>query len=260
MGRWYHSNRSKDVSNHVSSNAFSRRFPKVVSRTLKYLVLLALSVGVVLIHYHIGLITRSLPPRFTSTFGTTHAEPQATSDPKNATQTTHSAQSNLSTIAKVTASFGSHDPIYEPAISSHHPHNIMHRYPSFILREQMVRGLWSKHAYMLTIIGAELAKPESQRLKWLFWHDRDTILMNPNVPLEVFLPPEPEFAHINLLVTRDRNGLNNGVFLVRVNQWGLKMFASALSVREYEPGVVLKYSEQSAMEQVIKRVRYVKPS
>ena len=162
----------------------------------------------------------------------------------------------ISTFAKVTASFGDFDPDYETAIASHAPHNKLHGYRQFILREQMVRGLWSKHSYLLTIIGQELAKPESQRLKWLFWHDRDTILMNPQVPLDIFLPPSPEFDHIQLLVTNDRNGLNNGVFMVRVGQWAFKMLASALSVREYQPELPLKYTEQSGMEAVIQRVRH----
>ncbi|OAK93952.1 hypothetical protein IQ06DRAFT_235221 [Phaeosphaeriaceae sp. SRC1lsM3a] len=159
----------------------------------------------------------------------------------------------LSIIGKVTASFGPRDPVYESAILSHKPHNELHGYPHFILRKQMLAGLWTKHACLLTIIGAELAKPASQRLKWLFWHDRDVILMNPHISLDVFLPPEPEFGHVNLLVTRDRNGLNNGVFFVRVSEWSLKMFASALSVREYVPEAVLKYTEQSGMEMTIER-------
>jgi hypothetical protein len=111
-----------------------------------------------------------------------------------------------------------------------------------------------QHVYLLTIIGAELANPEAQPLRWIFWHDRDTILMIPNIPLEIFLPPEANFSYINLLLTRDKNGMNNGVFLVKVNHWDFKMFANALSIREYEPGLVLKYTEQSDMEGTIKRV------
>jgi len=119
----------------------------------------------------------------------------------------------------------------------------------------MIRGLWSKHGFLLTIIGQELSKPKDQRLQWLMWHDRDTVLMNPQIPLHVFVPPEPDFANINLLVTNDRNGLNNGVFMVRVGQWAFKLFASALSIREYQPEIPLKYTEQSGMEETIKRVR-----
>jgi hypothetical protein len=157
-------------------------------------------------------------------------------------------------FGKCTATFGEPDPPYEHAIASHNLHNQLHGYPHYILREHMIRGLWSKHGWILTIIGQELAKPEDQRLKWLMWHDRDTVLMNPQVPLDVFVPPEPQFSHIHMLVTNDRNGLNNGVFMVRVNQWAFKFFASALSIREYQPEIPLKYTEQSGMEEVIKRV------
>jgi hypothetical protein len=144
--------------------------------------------------------------------------------------------------------------VYEAALSTHTFHNALHGYPHFILREQMVRGLWSKHTYLLAIIGTELAKPEAERLRWLFWHDRDTILMNSNIPLDAFLPPDTGFGHINLLVTRDKNGLNNGAFFVRVDQWALRMLASALSIREYQPDIPLKYTEQSGMEETLRRV------
>jgi hypothetical protein len=157
-------------------------------------------------------------------------------------------------FGKITATFGEPDPPYENAIASHKLHNEIHGYPHFILREQMLRGLWSKHAYILSIIGNELAKPENERLKWVLWHDRDTVLMNPQIPLDIFVPPSPAFDHIHMLVTNDRNGLNNGVFLCRVSAASFKFFASALSIREYQPEIQLKYTEQSGMEEVIKRV------
>jgi hypothetical protein len=39
-----------------------------------------------------------------------------------------------------------------------------------------------------------------------------------------------------------------------VHQSSFKLFASALSIREYLPELELKYTEQSAMEEVIRRV------
>ncbi|KAF2681684.1 glycosyltransferase family 34 protein [Lentithecium fluviatile CBS 122367] len=170
----------------------------------------------------------------------------------------NSATSPYPKFGKCTASFGEPDPPYENAIASHNLHNELHGYPHYILREHMIRGLWSKHGWIMTIIGKELAKPEDQRLKWLMWHDRDTVLMNPQIPLDVFVPPEPQFSHIHMLVTNDRHGLNNGVFMVRVNQWAFKLFASALSIREYQPEIPLKYTEQSGMEEAIKRPWWAK--
>lgn len=70
----------------------------------------------------------------------------------------------------------------------------------------------------------------------------------------MFLRPGDTFGHVNLVMAKERNGLNNRVFLVKVGHWAMKMFASALSVREYAPDVELRYLEQSAMEMVIARV------
>ena len=82
--------------------------------------------------------------------------------------------------------------------------------------------------------------------------------MNPLLPLEAFLPP-PELSHIHLIAANDRNGLNNGAFLLQVNDWALRLFAAALSFHMYRPDVKLRYSEQSAMEEVLKEVQSPKP-
>lgn len=71
------------------------------------------------------------------------------------------------TIGKVTISFGEADEVYERAIRSHELHNRLMGYSQFVLRERLVPGLWSKHAYIFSIIVQELSKPEPQRLKWL---------------------------------------------------------------------------------------------
>jgi hypothetical protein len=76
--------------------------------------------------------------------------------------------------------------------------------------------------------------------------------MNPNLPLEMFIPPSG-LEDIHLLTTNDRNGLNNGVFFFKVNQWSLKFFSAALAFGHYNPDVKLKYTEQSAMEEVLLR-------
>lgn len=114
-------------------------------------------------------------------------------------------------VGKLTASFGTPDPIYEATIASHLPHNELYGYPHYVLREHMIRGLWAKHGFLLTVLGAELSKPSDQRLEWLMWHDRDVVLMNAQIPLSIFLPPRG-FEHVNLVVAKDRNGLNNGLF------------------------------------------------
>jgi hypothetical protein len=204
-------------------------------------------------HHETSQLTPDLDLKHESSF------PEPTSTP-HVTPSSLANKPSFPRFGKITATFGEPDPPYENAIASHNLHNEIHGYPHFILREQMLRGLWSKHAYILTIIGNELAKPENERLKWVLWHDRDTVLMNPQLPLDIFVPPSPAFDHIHMLVTNDRNGLNNGVFLCRVSGASFKFFASALSIREYQPEIQLKYTEQSGMEEVIKRVRCSYPS
>ncbi|PVI02386.1 glycosyltransferase family 34 protein [Periconia macrospinosa] len=221
------------------------------SRIIKYIllsILLLLTLGIYKKHAIFNKTNISSPDAHPKHANNTPEQPARSS----------STPSNDTTIypkfGKCTASFGGPSLPYDTAIASHDLHNTLHAYPHYILHEQMLRGLWSKHSYLLTVLGQELSKPEPQRLKWLLWHDRDTVLMNPQIPLDIFVPPEDKgFGHINLLVTKDRNGLNNGVFMVRVGQWAVKMLASVLSIREYRPDVVLKYTEQSGMEEVIKR-------
>jgi hypothetical protein len=77
--------------------------------------------------------------------------------------------------------------------------------------------------------------------------------MNPLLRLEDFLPP-PGFEKIYLLATNDRHGLNNGVFILRVNDWSLRLLSAAMAFHHFNPDISLKYTEQSAMEEVIKNV------
>jgi hypothetical protein len=71
--------------------------------------------------------------------------------------------------------------------------------------------------------------------------------MNPNIPLEIFLPPEPEWSHINALVTNDHHGLNNGVFFLRVNEWSVWLMAATVAWKIYKPDVLLRFHDQTAL-------------
>jgi len=77
----------------------------------------------------------------------------------------------------------------------------------------------------------------------------DIVLMNPNIPLETFLPPDDlNLDDVDALVTNDHNGLNTGAFFVRVNYWSAQVFADIVAMPSLLPDVKLKYSEQSAFE------------
>jgi len=60
------------------------------------------------------------------------------------------------------------------------------------------------------------------------WLSPDTIILNPLVPLEAFLPGL-EFASTNFLGTHDPSGINPGVFFLRVHDWSLRLLIEIIA-------------------------------
>jgi hypothetical protein len=158
-------------------------------------------------------------------------------------------------VGKCTIVFGGSS-IYERTVKTHALHDRINGYPLYVLRQTIMDDVWSKPAYILSLLLRELAKPQEERLEWLLWVDADTIMLNPYVPLEIFLPPSPQFDDIHLLVTNDWNGLNNGVFPVRVNQWAVELFSAIISSRYYKPDQDLTFRDQSAMDTLLKDKKF----
>lgn len=146
--------------------------------------------------------------------------------------------------------------IYERTVQTHTLHDRLHGYPLYVLRQSIMDDVWSKPAYILSLLLRELAKPQEERLEWLLWVDADTIMLNPYIPLEIFLPPSPQFDDVHLLVTHDWNGLNNGVFPIRVNQWAVELFSAIVSSRYYKPDQDLTFRDQSAMDTLLKDTKF----
>jgi hypothetical protein len=87
---------------------------------------------------------------------------------------------NYSKIAKVTIATNALDnPNIHRALRTHETHNDLHGYKFFIGTHEAVTkhiehdtkrrptGAWTKPAYLLSIIVAELQKPEDERLEWI---------------------------------------------------------------------------------------------
>jgi hypothetical protein len=72
-----------------------------------------------------------------------------------------------SAVGKVHAVFGEPNPVYERALKLHESHAERQGHPMFVLRERLLSGLWSKPAFILSVMLQELAKPEGERLEWL---------------------------------------------------------------------------------------------
>ncbi|OAA36466.1 galactosyl transferase GMA12/MNN10 family protein [Metarhizium rileyi] len=90
----------------------------------------------------------------------------------------------------------------------------------------------------------ELTKPPQERLEWIFWADRDTVILDYYPSVASILPESQRSSNraanqapsrpIDLLITNDGNGLMAGVFLIRNSP----------------------YPEQTAMEILLKEDRY----
>jgi hypothetical protein len=87
-----------------------------------------------------------------------------------------------SRIAKVTVAVNSlNSSLIHDALRTHKVQNDIHGYKHFITTTEVVgdlsendsqkrpRGAWSKPAYLMSIIVAELSKPESERLEWILY-------------------------------------------------------------------------------------------
>ncbi|KAL6911476.1 hypothetical protein ACP4OV_000281 [Aristida adscensionis] len=99
------------------------------------------------------------------------------------------------------------------------------------------RAYAAAHGYGLAVLPAaavDTRRPPSwskvlalrehlHRNHWLFWNDADTLVTNPDIPLEKIL--FSAIGHSNfdespdLILTEDFNGVNAGVFFVRRSKW-----------------------------------------
>ncbi|KAF3043854.1 hypothetical protein E8E11_008539 [Didymella keratinophila] len=143
----------------------------------------------------------------------------------------------------------------------------------------MIDDLWNKPAFILDLLLREMTKPEKERLEWLVWVDRDTLVLDQCRSASTFLPPSTsstalakrwrrdkmqstddkpggQSPEVNLLAANDMNGLNNGIFFLRVSHWAIDVFTAILAYRHYNPNVELKWTEQSAMELVLQDPRF----
>ena len=129
-------------------------------------------------------------------------------------------------------------------------HSELHGYETFVLEHDILDPAYTKPAYLLSLILSELQKPlPADRIQWLVWFNLDIVLLNPHIPLEVFLPP-PDLGleTVHALVTNDHNGLQTGAFFLRVSKWAARMLMDVIALPEVKPDVELKYGEQSAFE------------
>ncbi|PPJ52193.1 hypothetical protein CBER1_10361 [Cercospora berteroae] len=163
----------------------------------------------------------------------------------------------ISKVGKVMVIYGilAESEFSKRVIEGHRQHTLLQGHPFQLFERQVLDGLWTKHAWLLSVLLTELHKSEGDRLQWLHFCDADVVLTNQDVPLDIFLPPK-DFDHINLLISNDYNGLNTGAFFIRVHEWSVRLAIDVLALRSYRPEDQLKYSEQSATEILLETEKY----
>lgn len=59
-----------------------------------------------------------------------------------------------------------------------------------------------------------------------------------------------------MLGTKDQNGFNAGMIMMRVCDWSVKALSESLALRELKPDVQFEYYDQGALKWVIERPGY----
>ena len=83
------------------------------------------------------------------------------------------------------------------------------------------------------------------------WYDADTLIINPNVPWEVFLPPtdDESFSDVKILATKDVSGFNAGLFFCRIDEWVVDVLTDSYALPRLYPEVQISGNiEQNAMK------------
>ncbi|KKY19901.1 putative galactosyl transferase gma12 mnn10 family protein [Diplodia seriata] len=131
------------------------------------------------------------------------------------------------------------------AVKTHAEHDRRHGYQHYTMREQIASNPAENFAaQMLSILQAELRKPPSKRLEWLYYFPTTSIILNPNVPLELFIPPTKGNTAFNetylLYAAAAPEGppsttsppspdLSHIAFAARVSQWSIDLFTTLVT-------------------------------
>lgn len=88
------------------------------------------------------------------------------------------------------------------------------------------------------------------------WYDADTLILNPNVPWETFLPPTDNdlFSDIKILGTIDDEGFNAGMFYCRVDEWVIDVLTDSYAMPRLHPEIEISGNiEQNAMKWIFNK-------
>ncbi|KAJ5431864.1 hypothetical protein N7445_008362 [Penicillium cf. griseofulvum] len=163
------------------------------------------------------------------------------------------SSNKLQRVAKVSMLYGETNHMYERALQSHERHGKRWGYPMHILRQDISIGFWNKPSYLLSLVISEMAKPAGERMEWLMWVDADSIILNNDIPVEIFLPPS-DLKDIHLVASQDQNGLNTGIMFLHVHPWTTTFLTETLGYPLYLPNIDLgRSADQESMRRVLNK-------
>ena len=85
------------------------------------------------------------------------------------------------------------------------------------------------------------------------WVDADSIILNNDIPVEIFLPPS-DLKDIHLVATQDQNGLNTGIMFLHVHPWIISFLTETLGYPLYLPDIDLgRSADQESMRRVLNK-------
>jgi len=140
--------------------------------------------------------------------------------------------------------------IYDHAISQFAQYADVHNY-KFFLEQKVIdpeRPIFYMKLY--SVLEYVMKGLKDKSYEWVFWVDGDVTLVNPNIKLDAFIPPEDQ-ENIHLVIADDFLGLNAGIFLIRVHPWSISFLMRACSYAFYKQDAYLPYVDQTAMYYVL---------
>ncbi len=110
-----------------------------------------------------------------------------------------------------------------------------HDYSFHLLRHRLMDPptMYSKIPFLETILPLH---------DWVVWMDADTLIMNFNTRLESYLDDR-----FSMVIGEDWNGINNGVFFLKRDEWSLDFLKRSKAV----PREGLSFFDQSQMSRVL---------
>jgi len=138
--------------------------------------------------------------------------------------------------------------LYENAISEFYQYSKIHGYKFKFTSKKYDTGRNLFYMKLHVIIEAIIEGLKTNEYDWVFWVDGDTVLTNPNIKLETFLPLDNK---IHYIAAADRHGLNAGVFLIRVCSWSLNFMMRSVAYHFYNKKLKVGFADQTSMNNVL---------